>query len=255
MFAFSDDLVYYSSELKPYSCDLALCLTIMLVALRLLDEPLRDRLLAALGLLALLAPWFSFPSAFMVAGCGTALLIDRGAKRQWTDCGRLLVIGSFWLVSFWLAYRASQGLLPPATSMYVFWDFAFLPVPPAGREDLLKFGGILLEVFVNPLNLVAPVKPAVGVVLPFVLLVLGAVSLAVHDRRVFLILTLPVFMAIVAAALRKYPFHGRLLIELVPAFYVMIAEGTQQIRAWLGRPAYVVAAGAVAGLSLLDHAV
>ena len=30
------------------------------------------------------------------------------------------------------------------------------------------------------------------------------------------------------------------MLELVPAFYVMIAEGTQQLRARLGRPAYVV---------------
>jgi len=44
----------------------------------------------------------------------------------------------------------------------------------------------------------------------------------------------------VAAALRKYPLHGRLMIELVPAFYVMIAEGTQRLRTKLGRPAYVV---------------
>jgi hypothetical protein len=44
----------------------------------------------------------------------------------------------------------------------------------------------------------------------------------------------------VAAALRRYPLHGRLILELVPAFYVMIAEGTQQIYTRFGRRAYVV---------------
>ena len=163
---FSDDLVYYSSELKPYSCDLALGLAITLAAWRLLDQPLRGRWLATLGLLVLLAPWFSFPSAFIIAGCGIALLIDRAVKRWWTDLGWLLAIALCWLTSFWLAYRASHALLPPATSMYVFWNFAFLPVPPGGRTELIKLGGVLLEVFVNPLNLVAPVDPALGVVLP-----------------------------------------------------------------------------------------
>ena len=240
LFAFSDDLVYYSSELKPYSSDLALGLAITLATWRLLERPLRGGWLATTGLLVLLAPWFSFPSAFVIAGCGIVLWIDRCAKRWWLDLGWLLVIALGWLTSFWLAYRASQALLHPATTMYVFWDFAFLPVPPGSRTDLIKLGGVLLEVFVNPLNLVAPVKPAVGVVLPVVLLLIGGVSLAVRDRRVFLILVLPILMAIVAAALKKYPLHGRLMIELVPAFYVMIAEGTERLRTRIGRPAYVV---------------
>lgn len=240
LFAFSDDLVYYSSELKPYSSDLALGLAITFATWKLLDQPLRGKWFAILGSLVLLAPWVSFPSAFIIAGCGIVLLIDRCGKRWWRDLGWLVVIGLCWLTSFALAYRASHALLHPATTMYVFWNFAFLPVPPGGRTDLIKMGGILLEVFVNPLNLVAPVKPALGVVLPVLLLLIGGASLAVRDRRVFLILALPILMAIVAAALRKYPFHGRLMIELVPALYLMIAEGTEKFRTRLGRPAYVV---------------
>ena len=187
-----------------------------------------------------LAPWFSFPSAFIIAGCGSALLIDRGAKREWTEFGWLLAIAILWSISFWQAYRASQALLPQATSMYVFWNFAFLPVPPGGRADLIKLGGILLEVFVNPLNLVAPLKPPIWVILPAFLLLVGGVSLCLRDWRVFLLLALPIVMAMVAAAIRKYPFHGRLLIELVPALYVMIAEGTDRLRTRLGRRVYVV---------------
>jgi hypothetical protein len=240
LFAFSDDLVYYSSELKPYSCDLALCLGITLATAKLLDQPLRGSWLAALGLLVALAPWLSFPSAFIIAGCGIALLIDRGVKGWWRDLGWLLAIALCWLAGFLLAYRASHTLLHPATTMYVFWDFAFLPVPPGDRTELIKLGGVLLEVFVNPLNLVAPVYPALGVALPVLLFLIGGFSLARRGPRVFLILSLPILLALLAAALKKYPLHGRLMIELVPAFYLMIAEGTQWLRTRLGRPAYVV---------------
>jgi hypothetical protein len=72
------------------------------------------------------------------------------------------------------------------------------------------------------------------------LMAIGGFSLALRERRVFLILALPILLALVAAAWRKYPLHGRLMIELVPAFYVMIAEGTQRLRTRLGGPAYVV---------------
>jgi len=240
LFAFSDDLVYYSSELKPYSCDLALGLGITLATAELLDQPLRGSWLATLGLLVALAPWLSFPSAFIIAGCGIALWIDRGVRGWWRDLGWLLAIALCWLASFLLAYRASHTLLHPATTMYVFWDFAFLPVPPGDRTELIKLGGVLLEVFVNPLNLVAPIYPALGVALPVLLFLIGGFSLARRGPRVFLILSLPILLALLAAALKKYPLHGRLMIELVPAFYLMIAEGTQWLRSRLGRPAYVV---------------
>jgi len=93
-------------------------------------------------------------------------------------------------------------------------------------------------VFVNPLNLVAPVLPAAGVALPLVLLVLGGRSLARRDLTTFLILALPILLAFTAAAARRYPFHGRLILPLVPAFYIMIAEGTGWVRCRAGRYAY-----------------
>ncbi len=239
LFAFSDDLVYYSSELKPYSLDLALGLAITFVAWRLIDQPLRGGWRAALLGLLVVSPWFSFPSAFIIAGCGITLLIDRATRRWWTDLGWLGAIAVCWLISFGLAYRASQTLMPPATTMYVFWNFAFLPVPPGSHADLIQLGGVLLDVFVNPLNLVAPFCSAPCVVLPLSLLFIGGCSLALSDRRLFLILSLPILLALAAAAFKKYPFHGRLMIELVPALYLMIAQGAQWFYERLGKPVYV----------------
>ncbi len=240
LFALSDDMVYYSSELKPYSCDLLIGLAITLLSLQWLDGALRGRALAALVVLMVAAPWFSFSSSFVIAGCGTALLINRLSKRAWAEVGWLLAIAAGWTLNFTLAYRASHALLHPATSMYVFWNFAFLPLPPSGWADVVKVAGVLLEIFVNPLNLLAPVLPAWWVALPIVLLLIGAGSMAARDGAAWLVLTLPILLAVAAAGLRKYPLHGRLMIELVPPFYLMIAEGTRVVRARLGRPAYVL---------------
>ena len=33
----------------------------------------------------------------------------------------------------------------------------------------------------------------------------------------------------VASALKRYPFHGRLILELVPALFLLIAEGTEVV--------------------------
>ena len=103
---------------------------------------------------------------------------------------------------------------------------------PMDRGRLAAAAGILLEIFVNPLNLVAPVWPWAGVVLPVVLLLLGAWSLARRSWPAWAILVLPIALAMVASAMKRYPFHGRLILELVPAFFLLIAEGTETVRGW-----------------------
>jgi predicted membrane-bound mannosyltransferase len=57
LFAFSDDLIYYSSEFKPYSLDLAIGLLASVAALDALASPLTKTRVGALLLAALLAPW------------------------------------------------------------------------------------------------------------------------------------------------------------------------------------------------------
>ncbi len=49
LFAFSDDLIYYSSELKPYSLDLAVGLAISLAAFDALGKPASGRRRLGIG--------------------------------------------------------------------------------------------------------------------------------------------------------------------------------------------------------------
>jgi hypothetical protein len=234
LFAFSDDLIYYSSELKPYSTDLAIGLAISLAALDAAGKPASGRRLIVMAVLALAAPWCSFASTFVVAGCGATLILTSLRSGRWRDSMLWIAIGIGWVASLFVSYRASAAMLSPYTTMYVFWDFAFLPVwpLPVGRDRLAAAAGILLEVFVTPLNLVAPVCPWVGVLLPISLLALGATALARRSWSAWSVLVLPIAMAMVASMLKRYPFHGRLILELVPAFLILIAEGSETVRSW-----------------------
>ena len=61
------------------------------------------------------------------------LVLDR-AVRGLEELGWLLGIAAGWGLSTALAYLASSWLLSPYTTMYIFWDFAFPPIPRrAGR--------------------------------------------------------------------------------------------------------------------------
>ena len=230
LFAVSDDLTHYSSELKPYSVDLAVALVFNLMAIEALDKPITFRRGAMLAIAVIAAPWLSFASAFIVAGCGLILILANLRARRLRDAAILVAIGVGWLVSFVVSYRASAALLNPYTTMYVFWYFAFLPVWPLFPVDtgrLAKTAGILLEIFVNPLNLVASLWPRVGVALPILLFFQGGIALARRSWAVLGMLVLPIVLATIASAMQRYPLHGRLILELVPAFFLLIAEGTE----------------------------
>jgi hypothetical protein len=142
------------------------------------------------------------------------------------------VIGIGWLVSFLISYRASLAIVIPYVAMHRFWYFAFLPVWPLPTDQarLAAAAGILLEIFVTPLNLVAPIWPWGGIVVPVVLLLLGGWLLARRAWPQWAILVLPIVLAIIASAMKRYPFHGRLILELVPTFFLLIAEGTESLR-------------------------
>ena len=55
-------------------------------------------------------------------------------------------------------------------------------------------------------------------------------SLARRSWPVWAILVLPIALAVVASAMKRYPLHGRLILELVPAFFLLIALGTETLR-------------------------
>src|SRR5262249_13618234 len=145
--------------------------------------------------LALWAPWFSFASVFIIAGCGLVLILDSLLAGRLRLTLLWAVIGLGWLANFLVSYQASRAMLSPATTMYRVWDFAFWPERAASRDGLSWATGHLLELFVNPLNLLCPGKSRLGVVLPLFLLLVGALSMARRSGPNFLLLVTPIILA------------------------------------------------------------
>ncbi|WP_165063509.1 glycosyltransferase family 39 protein [Paludisphaera rhizosphaerae] len=238
LFAFGDDLVYYSNELKPYASDLAIGLLITILSLREVNEPSTPRRRLALAILVIVSPWFSFPSVFVTAGCGIVLLATRLRSGRRDEARALAAMAAAWAVSAFAAHRLASGLLGAATSMYVFWNFAFPPMPPRSLADLATTANILLETFVTPLNLVPRFLPYAFALMALVFAGWGMRRLAARDAAAFWMLALPVMLAIGASIVRRYPFHGRLILWTVPLFFALIAEGVQEIRYRRGKAWY-----------------
>src|SRR5690606_20391380 len=77
--------------------------------------------------------------------------------------------------------------------------------------------------------------------LALVLFLLGGLSLAAKRRWGMLVtLTAPIVLTMLASALHRFPFHGRLLLFLVPSFLLLLSEGADLVGRRFGRTAMAV---------------
>jgi hypothetical protein len=235
MFAASNDLIYYASEMKQYSTDVASALACLLLGLTVGCRPFtasRATLLATWGASVV---WFSHPSIFVLASVGIVGLSCAIEARDWRWAGLWLVVGSAWVGSFAGVHAVSTHQLGGSDQMWRFWDFAFPPMPPRSAWDATWVFRRLAYYFINPLNFDAPFGARLSMLPAIGLALVGGARLWTLDRHRLALLMLPVALTLAAASLRLYPFHGRLVLFLAPIPLLAIAAGLDRVSDARGR--------------------
>ncbi len=230
--ALSGPLVAMGSQVKPYAGDALAGGIMALLVLRHLR--LRSRNSTAQLLLAgILMPWFALGSVFTVAAAGLVVgreLVLQGRDQRSTG----LVILASWGLSGGAALLLANHLLVPASAnlMEAFWTETFLPFPPASISDVLwpirEVEAMLWSTL--GLRLVAFFALVTGV---------GALTLWFRNRTALALLTLPFVFALVASALHRFPFGGRVSHWMVVGLAMFIAAAcTAAIDRLRGRARY-----------------
>ncbi len=214
-------LVEYSAEFKPYATDAAVAIGLGLLALLVFEVEVwsrqAGRRLAALAVAGVLAVWLSLPSIFILGGVGVALCLDPkfrpGMRRPF---GYLLLCGGLWLGAFVAGYLLLFSVSSGDSGLNTFWDGAFAPFPITSMEDARWYVGRFFFVFSDP----GGFRPrhVAGV-----LWVVGCVAIYRRDKRIVALLLFPLVLVLIASAMKKYPFHGRLLLFLMPGALVTLA--------------------------------
>jgi hypothetical protein len=221
LFALSPKLIRYSSELKQYSTDVLAALVLLLVAPRCLEVDAKPRRLLVLGIAGSLAMWFSHSSLFVFSGIllslGVVLAVRRDSHRLFWLIGMVIACGA----NLSLVYFTNLRYLESNSELVNFWVGNFAPVPP--WRDLGWYFGALGGMLKGPAGLSSS-EITLG------LLTLGIFSLALKRWQFMLVLLAPFLMTLVASALRRYPFCGRLLLFLVPVLLLLLAEGVERAR-------------------------
>jgi hypothetical protein len=215
-------LIYYSSELKQYSSDVMIALLLVYLASRCIEQDVRARDFLVLALGGVVGMWISHPSAFVLAGIGLVLFIEKLRRKEYVPFAWIIAIGILWSGSFMLEYFISLKRLAADEFMQEYWDKAFVPLPPWSNWSwfLKTYYSILLmslNTHITAFFMVAA------------LAVIGTLSLLIRNRTVALLIISPGIITFIASALQKYPLKDRFMLFLVPFLFLLLSEGLQRI--------------------------
>lgn len=230
IFIVGDHLIYFASEVKQYSTDVFWTLCIILLVLWLIKHKTALLPVILYSLVGALSLWFSHPALFIVSACSLVIIIALIKERSWSVLSRFLIIMIVPIASFILNYQLILDAGARNQQLIDFWQSAFMPFPPSRFKDLAWYPYVFLRTFKFPIGL--SVYTLGLAVLSFIS---GFFLMLRTKKKLLAILILPVFLTLVASAVHRYPFEGRLILFLTPMFVIIIAEGLDFLRKGIAR--------------------
>jgi hypothetical protein len=213
--------IRHSCEVKPYSFDLLMALSLLVVAMSWLREPRRLLWLAILTLLVPVALGLSYPAVLIAGAVSLALLPVVWRQSSWDVKRSYLAYNLFMGVSF-LGYYWLAGLGQYASMDKSYWEMSF---PPSEPVSLFTW---LLQVHTGNLFAYPVGGHEGGSTLTSLLCLLGVWQLWRNRRWQLLALAIvPFVLTMMAAALHRYPYGGsaRVAQHLAPAICLLAGTG------------------------------
>lgn len=224
-FCCSPLLLYHTAVFKRYSLDVLCALAILWVAARLRAHPGSRRWLLAYAVTGALVVWCSLPAVFVLAGAGLASIGGLLVEGKRSAALRVVGVCAFWILSWggtMMALGGLHGEAPPGPWAYQFWreQDAFMPAP--WTADGLDWIEDKVEDFFDDVVDFDYWK------FSLLLLIYGCCRLP-RPLVGFLSFLAPALLCLLASYLQVYPFHGRMLLFLVPGAALLLAQGLRQL--------------------------
>ena len=234
LFAILDPLIYYSTELKPYSGDVFFALLILSLA-SYEGKKLNVRHIVMCTVVGAIAILSSTPSVFVLGGVWAGLLLSCLQRREWAKFRGLLIVSIIWALIFLTIYFTYTRIMIVAMTKYVSLETAFemekfiMPFPPRSLLDIKWFIDFFFDTFLFQDSIMYVKRVTLSGLMAFAFLA-GSVAMIFEKRDKFYILFFPIILTLLAAAMHQYPFKGRQILFLVPMFLLIISEGAEYVR-------------------------
>jgi hypothetical protein len=223
LFAICEPLIYYSSEVKQYSCDVVVTLLLFVVVDYVRPNKPTVANILLLGLAGAVAVWLSHPAIFVLTGIAVYLMLSALGRGDFQRIKSYLPAFILWLFSFAGLYLVSLRHLVGNHDLQDFFQGSFMPLLPRSVGDLRWFVTHFFEIFNHAGGL-----PLTG--LAALAFIVGGLSLWKEKKDELLMLTAPIVIALIASGFHKYPFVGRLILFIAPVLLIIVAAGVEFIR-------------------------
>ena len=230
LFAASTALIYYSSEVKQYSSDVAIALALVLLFLKYECTEIKPWDAFLLSFAGVVAVWFSHPALFILGGLGLALFIFALRSKDTRRLIILLVVALAWGLSLAALYFINLRQLASHQFFLDFWREGFLPHDSSAIRWL---AWCLQAPFVDLLGL-RLLYPILAL-----LFLIGSFVLTRRLPRFGLFILLILLLALFASFLELYPFAGRMILFLTPLLTLLLAQAVDGIASSFLQPRWL----------------
>jgi len=220
LFAFNPRLIYYSAELKTYSMDVLVSLALLIAVAGVHRHGYRPRHILGLGLFYASAVWFSFPSIFFIASIGIGFLFIKGKRHSRPVF--FMLVWALWLINVYALFRLCFQHMVADKRLLNMWAGSVWQGSIISFQAMVWLKTVILDAFQDPMAV------NFAFITPLIFLA-GSIVLIRRQRLYFYWLILPVIFVLGASLLGKYPFQGRMLLFLMPAFLLVLAEGVTAV--------------------------
>lgn len=190
LFAIADPLIWISSNIKPYSGDIAFTLLVITIAIYIQSKPLNVQRIALFAIAGAIMIWVSHPVIFVLSGVGICLTIFSFNKKEWGRIGGLSISYLIWASSFIAVYFIYIRKLTADIDVNIGMErllkmeSALMPFPPKSFADIKYFMDLFFETFNYPVGL-----PLSGIAaLAFII---GSISMFSEKEKCSLFLSHP----------------------------------------------------------------
>jgi hypothetical protein len=239
-FVFSVNLcvIYFSSELKQYTVELAVYLMMVYLTIGK-NKFIADRRILLMAIAGSISIFLS-STAFIILACIACNYFLNWYKQKKINKQDLKILIS-WLLSFLFNYFLFIHNHPATAQQRTNYAFAFCPTDVLSCEFVMFLKKTIEETFFS-LVLYVSKSWGFGYILLFIFLVAIRHIIIRKQWTMFFLVCLPIFLHLGLSALKLYPFWYRLILYLTPCFIILMALGTTLIAEFLKKKFHILVA-------------
>ncbi len=220
LFATAHFFLRYSTEVKQYMSDALVVLLLVYFALKIsITETTGKKFVLSWILIGTLAICSAMPSVFALTGVGGYYFWICFKEKKYDKMRLLFLVSFIWLVEFALYYYFLLRDQAHSTYLQNFHADYFLVATPGSIKEWAHNWNVTSEL----VNLTTGYALS-GKLFNFGLLAFGSILLLYRNTARGLLLILPLFFTLVAAAINEYSMIPRVVLFTMPLLLVVITN-------------------------------